>query len=306
VVFISNGAGDFSSPTADESFQLFLNTNPNAVSIVFSWFQDNVNTTRIDPDRYSTPTDDDLAHVVQEAKKQGLKTSLKPHVDCRDGEWRGFIGGNFNQSQWDAWFLSFREFALWGARFAQLHAIDLYVIGTELEVTFVTQTEQWISLIQAVREIYTGKVTISANHGDEAYISFWDRLDYIGVSAYYPLTDHADPTMQELYAAWKPYIDVLQQLSQTYNVPVMIPEIGYRSRNGTNEDPWDDPEKLDLEEQANCYQAVFDVFTQYPWFKGVFFWAWTTDPDQGGPTDLGFSPHGKPAEAVLTAEGERR
>jgi hypothetical protein len=71
--------------------------------------------------------------------------------------------------------------------------------------------------------------------------------------------------------------------------------------DGTNMAPWDwvSDGPVDLQEQADCYQALFEVFQSEPWMEGVFWWAWGTDPDHGGPSDTYYSPHNKPAEAIL-------
>jgi len=37
------------------------------------------------------------------------------------------------------------------------------------------------------------------------------------------------------------------------------------------------------------------------WIQGVYWWQWMPDPENGGPADTGYSPHGKPAERVLAA-----
>jgi len=44
-------------------------------------------------------------------------------------------------------------------------------------------------------------------------------------------------------------------------------EIGYRSIDGANKAPWDwqISGTVDLQEQADCYQAVFEVFWDRPW-----------------------------------------
>lgn len=54
----------------------------------------------------------------------------------------------------------------------------------------------------------------------------------------------------------------------------------------------------DPEEQADCYQAAFEVWSrERAWMKGLFWWQW--DVTAPGPGDTGYSPWGKPAEAVL-------
>jgi hypothetical protein len=43
----------------------------------------------------------------------------------------------------------------------------------------------------------------AAHPGHEfTHVSFWDRLDVIGLDAYFPLTDLGDPTIEQLVAAW--------------------------------------------------------------------------------------------------------
>ena len=36
-----------------------------------------------------------------------------------------------------------------------------------------------------------------------------------------------------------------------------------------------------------------------PWFAGLFFWNWQTNPVSGGPGDLGYTPQNKPAQEIL-------
>jgi hypothetical protein len=58
---------------------------------------------------------------------------------------------------------------------------------------------------------------------------------------------------------------------------------------------------VDLQEQADCYQAAFAAVSDEPWFAGMFWWDWSSDPTVGGALDDGYAPFGKPAEDVLRA-----
>jgi hypothetical protein len=42
-----------------------------------------------------------------------------------------------------------------------------------------------------IRKIYTGKLTYAANWDDFDKVPFWKELDYIGIDAYFPLSDAA-------------------------------------------------------------------------------------------------------------------
>ena len=67
------------------------------------------------------------------------------------------------------------------------------MIGTEL-TAMTLDPEPWLRLIDAVEGIYDGPLTFAANWVDGAdTISFWDRLDSIGIDAYMPL-----PTASEM------------------------------------------------------------------------------------------------------------
>ena len=91
-----------------------------------------------------------------------------------------------------------------------------------------------------------------------------------------------------------------RNLQQAYGKPLVFTEIGYRSVDGTNRAPWDWGKlaAADPGEQADCYAAMYDV-----WSKES---AWMTGPvlvgvgrHRAGAGDTGYNPRGKPAEDVL-------
>jgi hypothetical protein len=111
----------------------------------------------------------------------------------------------------------------------------------------------------------------------------------------------SDPTIEELVAAWRPYVEEIESVHLAWQKPVVLTEIGYRSMEATNLRPWDweaDGE-VDLIEQAFCYHAVIRVFSEKAWFGGIYWWNWEPDPSEGGLYDSHYTPQGKPAEAIL-------
>ena len=60
-----------------------------------------------------------------------------------------------------------------------------------------------------------------------------------------------------------------------------------------------DNNPLDLEEQADCYEALLSESQDENWLAGIFWWNWETNPNAGGPLDSGFTPQNKPAQCVL-------
>lgn len=296
-------SGQYSYPDADPDLALanLADTGANWISLIVPQYQDNISSTLI----YSTtatPTDADLIRVITQAHNLDLKVMLKPHVDLASDptHWRGQIGQSFTETEWIAWFTSYQGFINHYAQLAQTYGVDQFSVGTELSAS-QSRATNWRAVITGVRSYYSGPLTYAANHGDETNITWWDAVDYIGVDAYYPLTSKSDPTVAELKAAWQPHVSTLNTLASTWNKSIIFTEIGYRSQDGTNQHPWNWQigGTVDLQEQADTYQAVFESVFNQPWFAGMYWWAWETDPFQGGPCDDGYTPYDKPAEDIL-------
>jgi len=108
---------------------------------------------------------------------------------------------------------------------------------------------------------------------------------------------------QELLNAWRKWKQGIEQIHNFTGKEIVFTEIGYRSIDGCNRDPWNWQRhgKIDLQEQADCYEAAFKTFWDEQWFKGFYWWMWEPDPGVGGADDDGYTPYKKPAEDVLKA-----
>jgi hypothetical protein len=297
-------SGEYSTPDADLSLQNLTLTGTEWISLIVTGFQDTVSSTTISFTTLATPTDADLAHVIGEAHELGLKVMLKPHVDLlAPDSWRGQIGEEFTtEGQWEAWFASYRNFIEHYAELAQTYGADQFSVGTELVGTSHRE-EDWRAVIAGVRARYDGPLVYAALYGgEETRLTWWDAVDYIGVDAYYELTDRNDPSMDELRAAWSPHVTTLANLADTWGKAIVLTEVGYRSLDGANRYPYDSWSvgSVDLEEQADAYQAAFESVCGQPWLAGMFWWYWRTDPSQGGVHSDDYTPHNKPAEQVLS------
>ena len=136
---------------------------------------------------------------------------------------------------------------------------------------------------------------------------FWDALDYIGIDAYFPLADPADPAppAQQLAAAWsgRGYLNAIAALSRRTGRQVLFTEIGYRAIHTAAVHPssWQARAATDTGAQANAYEAFYTAVAGQPWMAGVYWWA--VDPD---PTPLqDYDPTGKPAEVIVARENVR-
>ncbi len=293
--------GEYSSGESDLTLaQKIVPLGANWLAPIVTGYSQTTTSTVIDRTSQRTPTDADLTHLIATTHAQGIKVMLKPHVDLDDpNHWRGEISMN-SELDWSLWFTNYTAFITHYAALAQATHTEMFSLGTELQGTS-GRAAQWRQVVTAVRAVYTiGTITYAANHGEEVSVTWWDALDSIGVDAYYPLTTIVNPTVPQLKAAWVPTVALLATLSTTYQKPVIFTEVGYQSQAGANITPWNVTSNvLDLQEQANCYTALLEVFRDISWWHGVFWWSATPYRDQGGITDMDFTPINKPAGDVL-------
>jgi hypothetical protein len=299
--FFRSGPVAFSSPDADQALSELRDDGADWLSLIVLVYQDTIASTTIDP-ASANSTDEDLVHAIQQAHNLGIKVMLKPHLNLANDptHWSGNIGQDFSEADWTAWFTSYKVLINHYAQLAQSHGADQLCVGAEL-VSTEFRAADWQSVIEGVRAIFTGPLTYAANAGSQDYITWWDRVDFIGIDPYYALTNKNDPTVAELEAAWVPIAADMKTLSENWGKPILFTELGYPSQDGVNQHPWEwqITGAVDLQEQADLYQALFETFFNQDWFAGIFWLAWETDPFQGGPCDRTATPHDKLAEEVM-------
>jgi hypothetical protein len=179
-------------------------------------------------------------------------------------------------------------------------------IGTELMQT-VSHEAQWRKIILSVRQCYSGLLTYAANWWKEynELVKWWDALEYVGIDAYFPLSSENNPTITEIKSTWDSVANNLDSFYSKVQKPVIFTEIGYLSTDGTNKHPYDytlqnAPGRLiDLQEQADCYEAAFQALWEKSWFCGFYWWYWQTDPDAGGSNNSDYTPQNKQAQDVI-------
>jgi hypothetical protein len=52
-------------------------------------------------------------------------------------------------------------------------------------------------------------------------------------------------------------------------------------------------------QQMICFKSVFDTFLNEPWWQGVYWWAWLTDPNSGIKNPKDYTPQQKSAQTLL-------
>ena len=278
-------------------------TGADSVALVVTKYQYSQNSTVIYP-TVKTATDDDLNYAIDRAHQLGFKVTLKPHVDIESDPslWRGTIGQDFSDAEWATWFAAYTTFINHYAMLAEASGVEQFVVGTELRNASQREAE-WRTLISGLRSIYpNGSLTYSANHsGEENSINWWDALDYIGISAYYPIATDATASLSELESGWQSVATTLDTLASNTGKSILFTEVGFRSTDGAAVQPWcsDCAGSLDEAEQANAYQAFYNVIYNQPWFAGMYWWGWDVDPNDSGPCNGNYSPFNKAAENVI-------
>jgi len=256
-----------------------------------------------------TKTDRQLKDLILKAKKMGFKIFLKPVViNFANGPTRN-VACHQQMSDWDSWFEDYMEFALHFGRLAEETGVDMYSIGTELDIAtdpdFTTlgptnPTERWRAIVKEVRNVYSGKLTFSVSCTIDATkdvnnfdfpcngpngLKFWDDLDYIGFEPYFSITEKEDPSVAEIKQSFGERLDSAlftraKQLHEQYNKPVIFTEISIRSYDGASRYQLQVPENpiVDIKEQADLLEGVFQAVEERPWIVGMHHWVWNIIP----------------------------
>ncbi len=298
--YASWGEANYAHPLADRALEDLAKTGTNWVAIIANTTQENAQSPRIDT---LINSDASIVHAIQTAHSLNMNVMLKPQLDLyTDPEYvRQTIGAHFNSEQWDKWFVAYTEMILHYAQLAEANGVEMFCIGTELN-TAQKQTAHFRKMAADVRLVFSGPITY-ASSWDAYQLDWWDSVDYIGVDAYFPLTEARAPDIDQLITKWEPIAVDLEALSKKWNRTLLFTEIGfpaqeYAARNPASEENG----ALDPQTQANAYQAAFDVFRDKPWFGGMFWWMWEDTTFAGGMCDPHHTPKDKLAENVLRAE----
>ncbi|MGO4523717.1 Calx-beta domain-containing protein [Microvirga sp. 2MCAF35] len=321
-------------------------TGANTVTIIPNFFQQNKFSNSVylslgDPEDVNqwdneSDTFEQVKQSILSAKAHGLKVVLKPHVETEQPRvWRA----TFTPTDPKAWFASYKAMMVEYAKVAQQAGADMICVGTEMDSMInplgvcsdgKTYTQKWGEIIDAVRAVYSGKVTYAATYWTVKDVGFWDKVDYIGSDAYYPLTPkHAEgdaspynPTIDEMVNAWtqqhfnpwvrellggKTIVEYYKSLSEHYGKQVIFTEVGYRSMDGATSDPGvhGSGGTYDPQEQVDAYNALYKVMENYggQWLAGSFLWSYYSF--ENPMTDRGvswtdYTTQHKPANDVVT------
>lgn len=303
----------FDDPDAFESLRKLKLTGANSVAIVVTEYQDYADSHdgiypvydhffRDDYYLYKTETPEAILKIIDYAHQIGLSVLLKPHIDVSKENnfniWRGMIGTNFTQEQWDKWFIYYENFIMKYAKIAQESNSEMFSISCEL-IQASRQTDHWRRIIKNIRVFYNGIITDSANWGgEEVEKEWWTDVDIIGVDAYYVnmKTTENSNFIYDIEDRLNSVIEILKNLSTKFGKKILITEVGFCSGNCKRDEQITG---YDQYLQAYYYEYFFKFLAKQDFIVGFYWWSWNTDPNFGGLNDQCISPQHKPAEQVL-------
>ncbi|MCM1120473.1 MAG: glycosyl hydrolase family 53 [bacterium] len=301
--------GLYDSEEGRYSQDALMDTGVNWICLAFPVNQKTFASTEILFDYRKNVPDLELITTIARFHDRGIKVCLKPMINSDDGIWRALI--DFpdasmmeEDTYWAKWFASYQAFLTHYARLAQYTGCEMFCLGCEMLGT-ERKEAYWRQTIAMVREIYQGPLVYNTNHGKEEVAKWYDAIDYLGTSAYFPVESAPGGSLEEMQENWRLAAEKLAAVSRRLGKKVIFMEIGCRSARGCAQMPWDFVHRefpVDQEEQARFYESCLSVMSEQDWFEGVFWWDWGTHiyhTREEAMKDMGFNIYLKKAEDVV-------
>ncbi|MBI5722644.1 MAG: hypothetical protein HZA50_01710 [Planctomycetes bacterium] len=271
------------------------------ICLTVTAYMENCASNEINHDPKKVPSPEMAGNLISHARKKGLQVMFMPIVllsNPREGEWRGKI----KPDSWDAWWKAYEEYVVKYARAAQAARADIFCVGSEL-ISTESQTDRWRGVVAAVKKVFTGKLTYSANWDHYDPVKFWDDLDLVGMTTYHDLSGGKEPTVELLMESWRPIREKILAWQAGVKRPIIFTEVAWPNQETCAQYPWNyyaAPTKPKPQWQANCFEAFFRTWAGQPNVAGFIVFEWWAHPDKPiGPADTSYAPQGKPAMDVI-------
>ena len=281
-ICLASARGGYGSDSCREQLAEIRQLGANWVAINDYAWMSAVNRPEVRYGRNGRSPEGDLLQTIRDAHAAGLRILLKPHVWSREfhaGKWHGDIRMT-SEADWDAWFANYTAYLLVNARVAQEGGAEALCIGTEFEGTS-DQEARWRKLIADVRAVYKGPICYSAAFLEWQKIRWWDAVDVVSITAYWPVGPAETPTDEQIRARWNAIYDELEPFAARWNKPIVFGEVGYTTSPKTAAEPWSHDHGEATELQARLYRIAIEESAKRPFMKGVFLWKWFTSPRRG-------------------------
>lgn len=242
-----------------------------------------------------------LIEAIKRARVNKLKVMIKPHFWVMNKEWAGDF--NLSGKTKIEWEKNYKDYLLLLADLSDSLNVEMLCIGTELKTYTTNHPEFFIELIEEIRKVYKGKLTYAANWDEYKLVSFWDKLDYISIDAYFPLSDKKTPEVADLEMAWKKITKDLKYFSYKFDKKIIFTEYGYRSINYAANKQWEfektpKTEQINFIAQTNAYFAFYNTIWKEQFIAGGFLWKWYNDYNLDK-KNSDYTPQQKPVQQLI-------
>ncbi len=246
--------------------------------------------------------DESLWALSKDADQLGIKIMLKPQIWISHSTWVGNIQFE-SPEEWKLWLDNYEKWIVHYAIIAELTGAKLFCIGTELVQATLKNPDRWRFMIERIRNVYHGPITYASNWGREfEEIQFWDALDYMGLDNYYPVRTSEEQGIDQMKAGFMKQKEMIQRYAFRYCRPVLFTEIGYMANSKAGMGPKEfeaDESDYDEDSQEACYRLALEAYWDEPWFAGMHWWKWFSEPGDRGRFADSHSPHDRKAQRVL-------
>lgn len=244
-----------------------------------------------------------VKETIRLMNEQGLKVFLKPQIWIGHGDYTGNIHLK-SEEDWKILEDSYTYYIMKFAHIAATENVAMFCIGTELDSFVKLRPQYWDNLINEIRKIYKGKITYAANWDSYKRVHFWNQLDFIGVDAYFPMSEEKTPTAVVIKESWVKWQSELSTLSRKLDKKILFTEYGYISADYAGLEPWKNAGEDRLENQkaqAVLLQGMYDAVWSQPWFAGGFLWKHHAEGSRHRNFSKRFTTQGKEGETVVAA-----
>jgi hypothetical protein len=256
----------------------------NAVLISFPFFVNGQYGSRVYA-KNATPTPAQVAVIVRDAQRAGLRVSLRPLLDETS---IGTVRRSWAPVNPTVWFQSYQRFLIPYAVMADRLHVPIFIVGTEL--TRFSRSHHWAVLDAALRKHY---------HGTLGCVDNWDASHGTG---------NCGPDTQQLIDAYHPLLPPLTSTWDAYDhtlAPGTVEaEVGIAAAPDAFQQPyityWPITQ-LDTAVQARWFSAACHAAAAEH-LGGIYFWSLELSNELSRPTlaDQGNWAGGAGARAIST------
>lgn len=278
--------------------------NASSVLLETPLFEEGPESVEVASEAVLCPSLTDLVSIIDYANERGLGVVLVPTIvfaEVRASQDRS----RFAPADWDRWWASYEQQILRLADLAQATRVEVFSVGSELSESEI-MASQWTDLLTQARSRYTGLLMYNSQWERATRIAFWEYVDVIGVSAWFPLVRSKDQSEASLEAQWDKALREIDRLATGAQRPILLTAVGYPSLSTGIEQPWEATPRSDLVADEKSQAAGLSAFLTrfeavdplYPRHAGFFVYRWGASNDVN--TDrISHVIEGKQAETIV-------